>query len=134
MKCDCGNKLNIHNKDGICNECITENKLVKIRFVDAGAIHECWSLNDYLQCLDFCKKEKLPYKIHEFDARASRVANIKRLIRAYKEGEDIELDNLCRDLINIFLIDVLGTIDEDEEDLRSCSKLVESLDVWKWES
>jgi len=127
MKCDCGNKLNIHNKDGICNECITENKMVKIRFVEAGPIYECWSLEEYLSILEFCKKENKSYKVFEYEARAGRVVNIIRYIRADEKGEDIELEYLLRDLLKVFLIDVIGAI--KEEDITSTSKLMESFQL-----
>jgi len=131
MNCDCGNKLNSYNKDGICNECVTENKLVTIRFVDAGPIYECWALMDYLRCLEFCEEHNMSYNVIEYQARASRVVNVKRLIRAYQKGEDIDLDDLIRDLTKIFMIDVIGAIKEDEEESISCSKMIETFEVWK---
>lgn len=134
MKCDCGNKLNIHNKDGICNECITENKFVKIRFVKGGAIHDCWSDNEYLKCLEFLKDHNQDSTIFTYKARASRVVNIVRLISAHNQGESIDIDDLVRDFLRVFLIDVMGVINEDDTDRISCSKAVEEADVWKWET
>lgn len=112
MKCGCGSKLNSHNKDGLCNVCITENKLVPIRFVETGTIHDCWNDAEYQECLESCKEDNMSYKVYEYKARAKRMVNIQRLVRAYKKGEDIDIDVLMSNMIDLFLIDVSGIIKE----------------------
>jgi hypothetical protein len=134
MNCECGNKLNSYNKDGICNECVTENRWVTVRFVitAAGVIHPCWSLSDYNRCIDFCRKEKDTYEIIELPGRAERIVNIKRNLNESENGGDCDVESLVRDLIDFFIVDVMKKC-EDGRDI-SCSKLIESFDVWKWDS
>jgi hypothetical protein len=88
--------------------------LVTIRFVKSNVIHECWSLKEYLECIEHCKNDNLDYEVYEYKARARRVVNIIRLVRGYENGEYLDLDVLIRDMVETFLIDVAGAIDENK--------------------
>ncbi len=123
MKCECGTKLSIYNKDGVCNGCITENRFVTVRFVfSGGIIYPCWSYSDYEKCLNNFPKNA-EYKVHKIRCRANRVVNIQRLIRGY-EKRGIDVEGLLRDLFDLFLVDAMEVFQKDSV---SCSKVIESL-------